>query len=106
MAETRRRVRSRPIRLLLIGMFAVPLVSVIGLWAFLTSITVSNAVNNHNFNSATRAIVSKGALLSLGLTGERAQTYLWLIGGGKTPGNSMIGARNLVNQALSGAFCL
>jgi signal transduction histidine kinase len=104
MAVIRRRVRSRPIRLLLIGMFAVPLVSVIGLWAFLTSITVTTAINNHNFNSATRAILSKGALLSLGLTEERAQTYLWLVADRKTPENSLLTARTMVNKSLSGAL--
>jgi signal transduction histidine kinase len=104
MVVIRRRVRSRPIRLLLIGMFAVPLVSVIGLWAFLTSITVTSAINNHNFNSASRAIVSKGALLSLGLTEERAQTYLWLVADRKAPKNSLLTARNTVNESLSGAL--
>jgi len=104
MAIIRRRARSRPIRLLLIGMFAVPLVSVIGLWAFLTSITVTNALNNHNFNSATRAILSKGALLSLGLTQERAQTYLWLVADRKTPENTLLTSRNMVNESLSGAL--
>ncbi len=103
MAVIRRRVRSRPIRFFLIGMFAVPLVSLVGLWAFLTSITVTSAVDNHNFNSTSRAIGSKGALLSLGLTQERAQTYLWLVAGRKTSENSLIAARKLVNEALPGA---
>jgi signal transduction histidine kinase len=103
MAVIRRRVRSRPIRLFLIGMFAVPLVSVIGLWAFTTSITASSAISNHNFNSASRAIGSKGALLSLGLTDERAQTYLWLVAGRRTAETSVLAARNLVNGALPGA---
>jgi signal transduction histidine kinase len=103
MAVIRRRVRSRPIRFFLIGMFAVPLVSVVGLWAFLTSITVSNAVNDHNFNSTSRAITSKGALLSLGLTQERAQTYLWLAADRKAAETSLRAARNLVNESLPGA---
>jgi signal transduction histidine kinase len=102
MAVIRRRVRSRPIRLFLIGMFAVPLVSVIGLWAFTTSITATSAINNHNFNSASRAIGSKGALLSLGLSDERAQTYLWLVAGRRTAKTSLTAARNLVNEALPG----
>lgn len=83
-------------------MFAVPLVSVIGLWAFTTSITATSAISNHNFNSASRAIGSKGALLSLGLSDERAQTYLWLVAGRRTAETSLIAARNLVNEALPG----
>ncbi|HTU08667.1 MAG TPA: nitrate- and nitrite sensing domain-containing protein, partial [Trebonia sp.] len=61
-------------------------------------------INNHNFNSATRAILSKGALLSLGLTQERAQTYLWLVADRKTPENPLLTARNMVNESLSGAL--
>jgi signal transduction histidine kinase len=99
----RRRVRSRRIRFFLIGMFAVPLVSVVGLWAFLTSITVNTAISNHNFSSSSRAITSKGAALSLGLTEERAQTYLWLAAGRKTAKNSMLATRTLVNGALAAA---
>jgi signal transduction histidine kinase len=103
MAVIRRRVRSRPIRLFLIGMFAVPLVSVIGLWAFTTTITVNSAINNHNFGDTTRAITSKVAVLSLGLNDERAQTYLWLVADRKTAENSLATARNMVNESLSSA---
>jgi signal transduction histidine kinase len=106
MAVIRRRVRSRPIRYFLIGMFAVPLISVVGLWAFLTSITVNNAINDHNFNSTSRAITSKGALLSLGLTEERAQSYLWLIADRKTAKNSLLSARALVSEAVASARSL
>ena len=84
-------------------MFAVPLVSVVGLWAFLTSITVTNAVNEHNFTATSRAITSKGALLSLGLTQERAQTYLWLVSDRKMAKNSLLAARTLVTESLPGA---
>src|SRR5215472_2990299 len=103
MAVIRRPVRLRPIRAFLIGMFAVPLVSVVGLWAFVTVTTVRSAINNHNFNSTSRAITSKGALLTVGLTEERAQTYLWLIADTKTAKNSMLGTRNLVNGAFAAA---
>ncbi len=103
MAVIRRRVRSRRIRFFLIGMFAVPLVSVVGLWAFLTSITVTSAINSHNFNSTSRAITTKGALLSVGLTQEREQTYLWLVTGRKTAKNSVVASRTLVNGALASA---
>ena len=41
MAIIRRPVRSRPIRLFLISMFAVPFVSLIGLWVFAATVTVS-----------------------------------------------------------------
>ena len=52
MAIIRRPIRSWPIRLFLIGMFAVPLVSLVGLWAFAASVTVPDAVSDHNYNVA------------------------------------------------------
>ena len=44
----RRPVRSRPIRLFLISMLAVPLVSLVALWGFAASITVRSAISDHD----------------------------------------------------------
>ena len=47
MAFFRRPGRSRPIRVFLIGMVAVPLVSLLALYGFVASITVSSAISDH-----------------------------------------------------------
>ena len=51
MALSRRPGRSRPIRLFLITMFAVPLVSLVALYAYAASTTIANAVVDQKYNS-------------------------------------------------------
>ena len=77
----KRPVRSRPIRVFLISMFAVPLVSLLALWGFAASITVSNAISDHRYNASATAIASGVRSLTVELPQERVQSYLWLLGG-------------------------
>ena len=53
-----RPVRSRPIRLFLIIMLAVPLVSLVALWAFAASITVRGAISDHTYNTSVTALTT------------------------------------------------
>src|ERR1043166_8274191 len=96
----KRPVRSRPIRVFLISMVAVPLVSLLALYGFAASITVSNAISDHQYNVAAKAIASGVEGLIVGLPQERVQSYLWLIGGGTGPKTSMLAARHKVDQEI------
>jgi signal transduction histidine kinase len=100
MALFKRPVRSRPIRVFLISMFAVPLVSLLALWGYAASITVSNAISDHQYNVGASAITSGVRGLIIGLPQERVQSYLWLISGRTIPKTSVIEARQLVNQEV------
>jgi signal transduction histidine kinase len=100
MAVLRRPVRSRPIRLFLISMFAIPLVSLVGLWVFAVSVTVPEAVSDHNLNVSTAASDTQGRALAVELPTERAQTYLWLLSGRRAPEASLLATRELVNRAI------
>ena len=100
MAFFRRPVRPRPIRVFLISMFAVPLVSLLALWGFAASITVSNAISDHEYNVSAAAITSGVRGLLIGLPQERVQSYLWLISGRTTPKASLLAARHLVDQEI------
>jgi len=100
MAPFRRPVRSRPIRVFLIGMLAVPLVSLLALWGFAASITVSNAISDHEYNVSAAAIASGVRGLIIGLPQERVQSYLWLTSGRTTPKTSVTAARQLVDQQI------
>jgi signal transduction histidine kinase len=100
MALFRRPVRSRPIRVFLISMFAVPLVSLLALWGYAASITVSNAISDHEYNVSAAAIASGVKGLTIGLPQERVQTYLWLISDRTSPTTSMLAARHLVDQGI------
>jgi len=100
MAVLRRPVRSRPIRVFLISMFAIPLVSLVGLWVFAVSVTVPEAVSDHNLNVSTAASDTQGRALAVGLPTERAQTYLWLLSGRRAPEASLLATREAVNKAI------
>jgi signal transduction histidine kinase len=104
MAVLRRPVRSRPIRLFLISMFAIPLVSLVGLWVFAVSVTVPEAVSDHNLNVSTAASDTQGRALAVELPTERAQTYFWLLSGRRAPKASLLATRELVNKAIPPAL--
>jgi signal transduction histidine kinase len=99
MANFRRPVRSRPIRLFLISMVVVPLVSLVALWGFAASITVVNAVSDHYYNQGVTIITSGFAPLTAGLPQERAQSYLWLSSGRATSDAQLLAARKIVDKA-------
>jgi signal transduction histidine kinase len=104
MAVIRRQIRSRPIRVFLIGMFAVPLVSLIGLWAFAASVTVPEAVSDHNYNVSGLATTSSDvATLTVQLPAEQHQTYLWLLSGRQAAKSSLLATRGSITQVLPGA---
>ena len=98
----KRPVRSRPIRVFLISMFAVPLVSLLALYGFAASITISNAISDHEYNVSAAALTSGVRGLIIGLPQERVQSYLWLIGGGTATKTSMLRARKQVDQGIPG----
>ena len=104
MAVLRRPVRSRPIRLFLISMFAIPLVSLVGLWVFAVSATVPEAISDHNLNVTTAAVDTEGKALAVELPTERAETYLWLLSDRKAPETSLLATRELVNKAIPPAL--
>jgi hypothetical protein len=98
----KRPVRSRPIRVFLISMFAVPLVSLLALYGFAASITISNAISDHEYNVSAAALTSGVRGLVIGLPQERVQSYFWLIGDRTTSKASLLDARRLVDQEVPG----
>src|SRR4029077_667263 len=97
MALSRRPGRSRPIRLFLISMFVVPLVSLLALWGFAASITVSNAISDHEYNVSAAALTSGVRGLIIALPQERVQSYFWLNSGRTTSRTSMLTARHILD---------
>ena len=96
----KRPVRSRPIRVFLISMFAVPLVSLLALWGFAASITVSSAISDHKYNASATAIASGVRSLTVDLPQERVQSYLWLLSGRTSSNASMLAMRKAVDQGI------
>ena len=103
MAATGLPARSRPIRVFLVIMFAVPLVSLIGLWAFAASITVPDAISDHNYNVNGGVVTSPDvATLTLQLPVEQQETYLWLLSGRKASMAALLATRKSISDALPG----
>jgi signal transduction histidine kinase len=103
MAISRRPARSRPIRLFLISMFAVPLVSLVALYAFAASTTIANAVTDQQYNAGVKIIANGFGELTQGLPQEQAATYVWLSTGRSTPNTSMLAARKTVDAGFAAA---
>src|SRR5882724_6594185 len=104
MAVFRRPVRSRPIRLFLISMFAVPLVSLVALWAFAASVTVPGAISDHNYNVNSVALTGPDiATLTTQLSTEQQQTYIWLLSGRQAPKAALLATRKTISKVLPGA---
>jgi signal transduction histidine kinase len=103
MTTYRRRVHSRSLRTFLIAMVAVPLVSLLALWAFAASITVSAALQDQKYNASTKTTNAGVYLLVSELPQERAQTYVWLLSGRRAPQAPLVAARKQVDQAIPAA---
>jgi signal transduction histidine kinase len=83
MAMFKRPVRPRSLRAFLVGMFAVPLVSLLALWGFASYLTIPEAISNHTF-SVDERVFQDPAFTVLGndLPAEQEQTYIWQLSGG------------------------
>ncbi|HXW45372.1 MAG TPA: nitrate- and nitrite sensing domain-containing protein [Streptosporangiaceae bacterium] len=76
-----RRQRQRSIRTLLSAIFIVPLASLLALWGFAASVTVSNAVKEHNFRQANALYGGPAQGVGGQLDLERQLVYTWLSSG-------------------------
>ena len=95
--------RSRPIRLFLIIMLAVPLVSLVALWAFAASITVRGAISDHTYNTSVTSLTTTIEPLTIELPAEREASYLWLISGRRSSEASLLATRRFVDEAIPAA---
>jgi signal transduction histidine kinase len=78
MSPQPRRSRPRPIRVVLSAIFIVPLASLIGLWIFAASVTVSSAVREHDFTSQDNRYGAAAETLLAQLASERLTAFEWL----------------------------
>jgi signal transduction histidine kinase len=100
MAIFRRRVPSRPIRLFLMAMIAVPLASLLALWGFAASITVSAALTDADYSSNTQNTNAGVYALIAELPQERQYTYLWQLTGQPADRAALLAVRALVDKAV------
>ena len=76
------------------------MVSLLALWGFAASITVSNAISDHKYNASATAIASGVRSLTVELPQERVQSYLWLLSGRTSSNASMLAMRKAVDKGI------
>jgi signal transduction histidine kinase len=86
-----RRKRQRSIRVLLTAIFVVPLVGLIGLWVFAASVTVTNAIREHNFKNENTLYGGSAQGLGTQLDKERLVAYEYLSSGRRMPEQALQG---------------
>ena len=101
MGSRPRAPRRRSIRALLALLFVVPLVSLLALWAFAASVTLLNALHEHNFTTENRLYGGAAQTLGLELAQERSQSFVWLSSGRKAVTGSLVTQRQATNAAVA-----
>jgi signal transduction histidine kinase len=81
-------------------MLAVPLVSLLALWGFAASITISAAIKDQAYNSSSKTTNAGVYGLVSQLPQERAQTYIWLLTGRRAPKAQLVAARQQLDLAI------
>jgi signal transduction histidine kinase len=99
-----RRKRQRSIRVLLSVIFVVPLASLIGLWAFAASVTVTNAIREHNFKTENTLYGGSAQGLGTQLDKERLVAYEYLSSGRRMPAQPLLQQIALTRAAENSFF--
>ena len=93
--------RSRSIRAMLAPLFVVPLVSLLALWGFAASVTLLNALREHDFTSENELYGGQAQLLGLQLTQERSTVFVWLSGGRQISFAMLVGQAKATDAAIA-----
>ncbi len=93
--------RRRSIRALLALLFVVPLVSLLALWGFAASVTLLNALHEHNFTAENRLYGGAAQALGLDLAQERSASFVWLSSGRKAITGPVVTQRQATNAAVA-----
>jgi signal transduction histidine kinase len=101
MAIGTRSPRQLPIRGLLALIFVVPLVSLLALWGFAASVTVTNAIQEHNFSAENRLFGGAAQVMDTQLAQERLQTFIWLSSGRQTSKAPMLAQFRATEAAVT-----
>jgi signal transduction histidine kinase len=93
--------RQRPVRALLTLLFVIPLASLLALWGFAASVTLSNAVQAHNSNTEDRLYGGSAQAVLTQLAQERLQSFEWLSSGGVAAKQPMLAQQRATDAAVS-----
>jgi signal transduction histidine kinase len=88
-----------PIRPTLVGIFAVPLISLVLLWAFAAVTSITNATHAHNY----QAIAPRVQPVLAALAQEREESYIWLATAGRGAQGPLKSSRAQTSEAAAAA---
>jgi signal transduction histidine kinase len=91
--------RSLPIRPTLVGIFAVPLISLALLWAFAAYTSIANATHAHSYQS----IAPRVQPVLTALVQEQSDSYIWLATGRRSPPSSLAAVRATTDSTAAAA---
>jgi signal transduction histidine kinase len=94
--------RRRSIRAMLTPLFVVPLVSLVALWGFAASVTLLNALREHDFNTENQRYGFQAQLLGLQLAQERSAVFVWLSSKNQEPASKLAGQLKMTDRAIAG----
>src|SRR5215472_12249859 len=94
-----RLARPQSIRALLAILFVVPLISLLALWGFAASVTLINAVQEHNFNVEDQLYGKPAQMLGFDIAQERAASFTWLTARDGPPPASLLAQRRATDAA-------
>ncbi|MQY03169.1 sensor histidine kinase [Actinomadura macrotermitis] len=101
------RSRRRSIRFTLFGLLAVPLVSLVALWAFAAQSTVTDALQKRNLDTMNRIYGDAATPVLVQVGQERLESVTWLSGRGRIPRTAMDAQRRrtdgMVDRLLKAA---
>ena len=95
------RARTRSIGSTLVGLLLVPLVALVGLWVFVASTTLGNALSEHNYNRTTASDSAASTKLLAALEQERLQAFLWLSSPRRPPASQLAAVRRADDAAIA-----
>jgi signal transduction histidine kinase len=98
--RTQRTQRTQPVRLALAIMVAVPLTSLVALWAFAAVTTLASALEQSKTERVNSYVDPAATDLLNGIDLERAQAFVWLSAARQIPRGPMDNARALTDVAV------
>ena len=101
MADPQPTARTRSIRVTLVGLLLVPLVALVGLWAFVASITLGNVIRFQHYTTLAHATSTSIGALTNDLAAERSVTLAWVGSDGRAPRTLLLAARHATDTAAA-----
>jgi signal transduction histidine kinase len=91
--------RTRSIGTTLLALLLIPLLALVGLWAFVASVTLGNRIRFAHYDTETNKTSASFTTLTAATFQERALTLSWLASGRRTSEASLLAVRHVVDTS-------